>query len=476
MGLSDIRAIFPRSLTLKDALPGVGAILTLLAGIAGLFLGLLHAPVNPDAGYTLPTAAALAQGLLPFRDILLSHTTASLWIAAFIEKVFGPQASYTAQLAPVIFAELCILVLVARIAKQLTASPLAALWSAAVCACTMVLAEGIYHEYEPFMVLCGLGGIALVQQDRPHFGRLFIAGCLFGLAIIFKQYGVVFIPVGLLFFLKREMLSRAVLGICSGAAVVCLLYYLFLWQISGLSAPELLNVLSLRAYEWRSDRFLPFLGSVLLLQPWILLLPFLVWRSALPLWLSGAIVLTLLPGIVRPYPHYLLIVAPFASIAFGLLLSCSQVLWQQFLAAAALITSCIPAAGLALQLASQRPRAEQFAMAAAIQAKVPMEAQCMVIGDKSLTYLLHCKSPDLRHVGFNFLEVLSSSVIVDAIGKSDIILIDECIQRQWLEARLAAENVLLPDLISKNFDCQGVEYYQATKICVRRVTAQTSTP
>lgn len=321
----------------------LGAILLVAAAVR---LRTLEVPLERDEGEYAYIAQLMLRGVPPYAEAYTMKLPGTPAVYALAFLVFG-ESTRAVHLA-LLVANLATVLLLYRLAAtwhdRLTAAVAAgcyALWS------LMPALQGTSAHAEHFAVLLGLTGYAylvrIVAQDQvaswPRMARLFVCGCLFGLAVLMKQQAAFFVAPALVYLigatwrrpaaernravvLAGAMLLAAGVIVPFGMLVIALRLLgvfddFWFWTVTyaqGYGAGESVHVWSAlgNAFD-RVGRASIWLGGLMLLG-----FASLAWdaesRKGLVFWLLllGAGVAAVLPGL-RFYEHYFIFLLPAAS-------------------------------------------------------------------------------------------------------------------------------------------------------------------
>lgn len=211
------------------------------------------------------------------------------------------------------------------------------------------LFEGNVANAENFMLLPTLTGFWLLVKNLKSKKPLpfFLAGTLFGLAVLFKVPAAFDFPAALIFlfllsFKRKEKLYAirqtlyAIIGFLLPFLITFIYFYCQRAFVQYWTAAFQQNIPYLSSWQTQSHRqFSPFrsglfLRGLLLLAASSLMIikrkKFSRPLFLISLWFIFSFFAALLSA--RPYPHYLLQVVPSLSLAFGLILSRS---WEKYL-------------------------------------------------------------------------------------------------------------------------------------------------
>ena len=136
-------------------------------------------------GYSVSPAERVLHGEIPYRDFLYNYTPGTLWINAFLMKVFAPTL-LTVNLGVFAF-KLATLVMLFFIAKRLTSA-----WTALVPVGLTLAWLGhryifgvVPTQYALFFVLAAIS-LMLSYNRTGRLGRLWLCGLAIGIVLIFK--------------------------------------------------------------------------------------------------------------------------------------------------------------------------------------------------------------------------------------------------------------------------------------------------
>jgi hypothetical protein len=150
----------------------------------------LHGPVHVDAGSSLPTARYLAQGALPYRDILFNYTPLGV-MALAAWGMLGPVeagAAHTFSMVLILILECACAFVVFRICRALGVARGLAGAAALSYLSMFVWFDGARILIEPMYLLVILGALLVLITAPPARGA-WMAGGLASLALLIKQYG-----------------------------------------------------------------------------------------------------------------------------------------------------------------------------------------------------------------------------------------------------------------------------------------------
>lgn len=409
----------------------------------------LYSPVWPDTGYFLPMAERISEGLRPFRDLGVQHTSSLMFIYAALPTLLGPEPRYEIYLMVSYLVCFGVGGLLWAMSKRISAwaaedqepgipglviSLLFVQYSLALFA-----AEGWTINAEPFVLLPGLLGAYLIMQGPlPTVARRLTAGMFFGMAVIAKQYGIFFPAAAVLAIVctadeeyrgvsiwqRLQHLGPILLG--SIAIIFC--YYSYLASLSPSGLRSVLWSATGKWYKPEPEHFHIYLKQLFAYVPALLVLPFslrgnLFFRNRLFLFSLFALILSLGQGLIRQYPHYLQHSLPFATLllAFGF----AARRHMGFLLIAVCL-SCVSAGYFAFTqfnlFIREDGRAQQKALIQQIWKTVPERSKVMLFGPPSFSYLGRFLPADNFNPGYNFLHNSSPEQMRATMRSADYVL------------------------------------------------------
>lgn len=282
----------------------------------------LQGPVHVDAGSSLPTARYLAEGALPYREILFNYTPLGVMALAAWGRL-GPAelgAAHTFSMVLILLLEGACAFVVFRICRALGAARALAGTAALSYLSMFVWFDGARILLEPLyllVILCALLGLITGPPGRGAW----LAGGLASVALLIKQYGGFGFWGALAAVPGTARPWAAARRVVAGALAVLLASSLLL-----LAAGVDLRVLVAQtagtdyARRWETVWFRLYFSQA----PFLILAPLLFlrreWRlKPGVLVLGGYFLASWLPLVVRQHQYYLQNPSPFLFISFATL-------------------------------------------------------------------------------------------------------------------------------------------------------------
>jgi hypothetical protein len=281
--------------------------LVLVALIASSLLYAIH----QDEGVYLTIGKAINQGAVPYRDLFDQKPPGIYLIISLMVRAFGPNWWWVR--ATILLVNCLSAYLVYLIGRRLAKASLAIL-TAFLYLSLVPLFHGQFMLTEPWVALWGLAAVYLLETN------FFYAGLAAGLAVWFKQSGIVFLAVGLGRLILETKKAVNFLGGFLTAAGLLALYLV----TSGIgqefwSAAVLYYRYNYPPISWVGNwPALISLGPLLIMT---VLSGLAIWtnkrrQTPLVFTLLGVIVLSMPFLIYRPYYHYWVQVLPFVTILY----------------------------------------------------------------------------------------------------------------------------------------------------------------
>ena len=402
---------------------------------------LIESPINPDAGYFIPMGERIAAGQVPFRDLLVSHTSILLYIFALISTLFGGHAPYEAYLGVVIAAQFAGSILIFFIAAQIVGGVAVPLFSAVLVLISSYAAEGTAIVLEPFVTLAVLAAVLIwSRSENDGAMKWFLSGALCGVAFVIKQYGLAslaaFTLAGMAHRSSRRTNFLILLLLISGFLTAAFLYFGYFILVKGISLETLLPVLLGAYYERNPEGFLLFFLQYFVMHPFILLVVLLlkephIRRDSVFQLLICMLIAFLPVGLVRQYPHYHLLLLPFSALLFLYVLSDmakiargrNALLAVTFILLGSLLFYHCSEASSQMRKMS---RMQQLAVLEKLSPHLSPGERVLPIADPALYVLGNFRSADDLCFGYNFFEVLRDAELIRCLTqlKGASILID----------------------------------------------------
>lgn len=295
-------------------------ILLLLYLLYAYFIEACRSSVEVDEGYYMGVVNLLYKGLVPYRDFELGYTPLLFYVLLPLRAIMGALpviSSYKLLICLVSFANALLLaVLLKRITKT---GRVVTLFFSVLFLVFWLYLQGAKLLLEPLSVFWGLCAMLFVTRKKAKIDFV-LAGAFAALALLTKQYGLVFVGcIGVYLLCStgpwKEMAGQCALfalGFCAVVGAFCSVYGLL-----GVSPAMLLASLSGSGYG--SQSFYGYkLGLVKAVRvfPFLLLLPCLLLKmkredcSAMALGVTG-VVLSSFQLYFNVFPHYYLYMLPF---------------------------------------------------------------------------------------------------------------------------------------------------------------------
>ncbi|UCD31105.1 MAG: glycosyltransferase family 39 protein [Desulfobacterales bacterium] len=219
------------------------ALLSILLMTAVMRFGLLDVPLERDEGEYAYGGLLLLQGH-PLYENMYSMKLPGIYAAyALLLTLFGK--THSGIHLGLLFINSATIVLLFFIAKRLFNS-VAALASAACFAVISIspTVHGVSANAEHFVILLALSGVVLLIHalDENRWSWLIFSSLLFGLCVLMKQHGALFISFGVSFLLvdsiwhlkvgRRKSLTRALIFIVGSMipyVITCTIFYFTGW-------------------------------------------------------------------------------------------------------------------------------------------------------------------------------------------------------------------------------------------------------
>ena len=183
---------------------------TLAIIVFGLVLAtrirLLGIPLERDEGEYAYAGQLILQGIPPYKLAYNMKFPGTYAAYAAVMSLFG-QTDFAIHLG-LLFVNAATVALVFFLARRLineTAGLVAAASYALLSISPTVLGFAAHATH--FVVLPVLAGMLLLLDQHAHarFGRLFVSGALFGLAVVMKQPGIFFAVFAVIYLITKEI-------------------------------------------------------------------------------------------------------------------------------------------------------------------------------------------------------------------------------------------------------------------------------
>ena len=175
-------------------------LLVLLCTVPAL-LSVLYAPIAADSGYYLSVVERISEGLMPYDDFALGYTPLYFFLLVFLKKIFSIGISYEFFLSiHYIFLYICAL-MIYRIIGKITENKNNAFYASILFILMSHWLEGNAVLLEIPSVMFGLWGLCIIVSKYFSVSKFVLAGLLFSLSFLVKQYGLGFFILGLIWLL-----------------------------------------------------------------------------------------------------------------------------------------------------------------------------------------------------------------------------------------------------------------------------------
>ena len=412
---------------------------------------LLYAPVNVDAGYYLPTAIHLSQGLVPINEIHLGYTPLALYILAFVAKIVGDgNSSYQYFLGTIFFFQFSCAYLVYRLGSFICPQRSLRYLSAILTLLCFYIHEGdgIFLE-APTTFFALLGAYALLSKPTRCLNLILAGSCGF-LSFFSKQYGLASIPAYAGFCLLRplpisqriKMIVFVVVGFALPLLLVivaCLTVLDIKLNAVGAGSARLgyfTGITEMGSFQ----EF--FLHTCRFMLPVPLLLFLRTARRSPSFQLIFLLCLFFsLPLFVRHFLHYFGLMIPYAMLLALFLNEGIRKISPALAIAFLPIFSPLIYKGFNFPLwkESQIARPQQIALAKRINAVWPPYTRTLAYAEPSIFVTCRFLTIDNLFPGYTYMEKFSAQVVNQLLEKADRIFIDRVNEGYFLASKQRIE-------------------------------------
>lgn len=427
----------------------IGSFLLCVGG--GLAIAAVRdAAIHPDIGYIASTAEFLYAGGRWYRDIIPSHLSSFVPFLAFLRSASSERLSYDVILTITIAIQALSAVLVGVLGRSFGLGRAEAFAASSLCFLLFMIAEGWTPLMEAYVVFFSLSAFNLYviwcQYDTKGehiplgvsiYFRCFLVGILCGVAFTFKQYGMATMAsIAIADFYYhwqswRKLIARQ-LSFAMGFFAVILGYYGTIVYLADADVLVITGDLLGGWYERRYWLFPQYLFNMFLIFPGLLLAfvgmsKVLAKRRPESMGLVLLALTNMLPGFVRPYPHYFHLALPYCVlIAFLFLDESDKEFCRSFVKRFALLVCLfiIPlATGLffAHSVYSLDIRNMQLANSSRLSDILHGRQNILNLCNPILHHTLQLP-PLSKQLGYNFLDVCSEEELKDGLAKADYVL------------------------------------------------------
>lgn len=410
------------------------------ASILGVFWLVVQAyfysPVWPDTGYTLPMAERISEGVLPFRDLGVQHTTSLMFALGLADRLLGGPLSYESYLAIDYTAVFIVFCFIFWLSGNLLIPLRLRILLLSQLALANYAAEGWTFDLEPFVLVFGFSGLLIGLGNGAGLLRAFGAGLAFGVAITLKQYGL-FLLGGMLLTILFDRISfrekfQQISACAVGAGIPLIAYYGYLSSLAENGIRDVLWSATGRWYSPEPEHFGEYLKQLIWFSPFLLIIPFQLWWSRskpmreerkLFVFSMCCLLLSCCQGFVRQYPHYLIHSIPFATLLLAIAFKRES---QRRLLSVFLLFACLTAGYKAFAqykaFIEGDARSRQRAITAQIHKTIPPRSRVLVMAPPSFQYLGNFLPAGDRKPGYNFLHNYSGEEMKEMLGTADYVL------------------------------------------------------
>ncbi len=437
----------------KSSSRWICALDALFAALLGVLLVRIatNARIGADAGYYLPVAERFYDGLFPVRDLPMQYTPLGIFGFTVAKWLSGGSHSYTmfvgAMLTVQVAASMIVYALLGHVTERRDLRALGALTTLA----QLLYYDGSSIVLEPFVLLFALSAVHFALRARESARSAawwWVASGLFGCAAFWaKQYGaLIFVPLAYAAVIAPTWRERARNLVWLGLGAVLLhaaaiaffaahgvgfagLLRAFLGSAKGYSVNSLSG--AIKAVAW---------SYVLKTSPYLLLVPWVVWRDrearrdpVLHVALLAMAVFCL-PLYVRQYGHYLMLVVPFGVMVFvrlidGALRETSAERSKRI----ALLPMALAAFALMMPVHTARMirwmsadlRSAQISESAQLSRVIPPRSRVFYIGDTAPVFVNSYLPAGLRFVGYAWAGFYTRREFVEhIISEANYVVLD----------------------------------------------------
>ena len=389
----------------------LGLLLGLLV-LGELAVGLFHAPARWDAGYYLPLAHHVADGLVPYRDFPSHYPPGGSYLLALL----GPEGTRSIEACRLVLygAHLLQALLLVLVLRTLGHSRTHAFLLGVLLLTWVVAADGLHVKLEPFMGCYLMLGLLVVLR-WPSVPGAFLGGLALGAALMVKQLSLLLIPALVVLVLTQSRTSRRNswwrLACLLAAGALPFALFVLPHQLPFFGTLHQVMTYGADAGSFSAGGPGPLMlalttGPVAMtVLPAMLVLGLaclLLDRSALNLGLLLGLLGASVPLLLRPSTHYVQVIAPWALLLVAQLTRHLAGRWTTRPEAAPMLSllCCAPLATCLLlnltgayQQLLDRPLEVQKQAAAAILAALPGQEDVLILGGPWLHALTDLTPP-----------------------------------------------------------------------------------
>ena len=440
--------------------------------IALLCRVILYFEVNFDSGYYLLVVRRLLEGAAPFKDFPLLYTPLSFYLAALFSWIFD--APYFESFIFFVYLfHFLIAMLVSYLSFSLGSSfvqsALLGLWTFSVS----LVFEGTYVALEPFVAIFCLISLYFLAFQKQHHWRYFFSGIFCGLAILSKQYGVLFtLPALLYIALQERGKSRLVNSVkfLLGCVLILGLQVLIWLLVYDVNISSILQGLSAPHLSFKPVGLLNSLLPLIIFCPWLVLLFGIALFQSVPrreyfiLITLSCIVFFGIPLYFRNFLHYHLLLIPFCALLTGAIFTrnSSDPLRNSL---KRVVIVCL-VWGIVVSTTriflSNNNKLEQEKLVTNLLENVPTNSKVLVVGRVELFYLCDWEPPDSLYEVY--IGNLSATELIQSLSRAQYVIMSLDSKHNYLFCDiLGCEKP--GDILTKNYSLLSVvlDQYQIWK-------------
>jgi 4-amino-4-deoxy-L-arabinose transferase-like glycosyltransferase len=441
----------------------------IFTALAIYFLWILSntSDINPDGGYYLSISRDIGNGLIPYKDVLLSYPPLTMYIMS-LAGIIKDNPEYSDYLNIVFLFEILSCFLVYKITYFINKDRATRYLISIITLFIVLSFEGIYVILEPFVIFFALLSLYFYLLGKKGNYFLLYSGISAGMCFLSKQYGLsvsAAIVLSILLVNKLQLTEKLkmLLFFSLGFLVPLTLFYVYFIILHGISVSEMIEKLSGQGYGYKS----PLLYIIKLVKflwlgaPYIFLLPLMFFYKTEKKEIFFSIVIFLIfmsmPFYFKVFKHYFILLIPFCTIAGFYLINSSLsicknkqhlnifhlILTLTFLG---FFTSTYFSIKNNFKYIDLVNRDNQLQLLGQINNWVPKKSEVLLVADQAIYFINDLKVPDINKVGYIFLKHSDNSDEFEELAQTAQYAITD---ESYL-ARLQQKGILVISILEKN--------------------------